>query len=346
VNSFWILDFGFSIWRVNDRNVSLALFALRAAIWALLVVCGVVAEAQQPKAHRIGVLLSGSSASNASRIAAFRQGLRELGYIEMQNVVIDYRFAEGKLDRFPIVAAELIRLKPDVLVTSGGPGIQALLKATANIPIVMAAIGDAVASGFVKSLAQPGGMVTGLSFQETDVSTKRLEILKQAIPAVTRAAVLRLSSSGKQSVAAILAAAQNLQLKTQVIEVTGSPEFEGAFRAARKGDAEAIMIMASAIFYAHRKELVDLTTKYRWPGIYENKEFVEAGGLMSYGANLDDLFRRAATYVDKILKGAKPPELPVEQATKFELVINLRAAKQIGLTIPPNVLARADRVIR
>ena len=324
----------------NPKRVAYSLVAL------FLAICGDIAEAQQPKAPRIGVLLSGSSLSNASRIASFQQGLRELGYTEDQNVLVDYRFAEGKVDRFSLLAAELIRLKPDVLVTSGSPGTQALMKATNNIPIVMAAIGDAVGSGFVKSLAQPGGMVTGLSFQETDVSTKRLEILKQTLPAVIRVAVLRHRRSGQQTLTAILAAAQNLQFKIQVLEVQGATEFESAFRAAKKGNAEAIKIMASAIFYAYRKELVELSTKHRWPGIYENKEFVEAGGLMSYGANLDDLFRRAATYVDKILKGTKPAELPVEQPTKFELVINLKTAKQIGLTIPPNVLARADRVIR
>jgi len=312
----------------------------------LLVIWGVAAEAQQTKTQRIGVLLSGSSSSNASRIASFQHGLRELGYTEHQNVLVDYRFAEGKVDRFSVLAAELIRLKPDVLVTSGSPGTQALMKATNDIPIVMAAIGDAVGSGFVKSLAQPGGMVTGLSFQETDVSTKRLEIFKQTLPSVTRVAVLRHRRSGQQTLTAILAAAQNLQFKIQVLEVQGATEFESAFRAAKKGNAEAIKIMASAIFYAYRKELVELSTKHRWPGIYENKEFVEAGGLMSYGANLDDLFRRAATYVDKILKGTKPAELPVEQPTKFELVINLKTAKQIGLTIPPDVLARADKVIR
>jgi putative tryptophan/tyrosine transport system substrate-binding protein len=314
---------------------------------AVLLTTVPLAAAQQPKqTFRIGVMLSGSSSSNASRIAALGAGLRELGYLERENIIVDYRFAEGKMDRFPVLAAELVRLKPDVLVTSGSPGIRALIKATDNIPIVMAAIGDAVGSGFVKSLAQPGGNVTGLSFLDPDISTKRLEILKEVFPRVARVAVLRQRTSGKQSLEATLAAAQALKVKVQVYEVQGPHEFGSAFTAAKKGGAEAINVLASAILYAYRKELVDLTTNHRWPGMYENKEFVEVGGLLSYGANFDDLFRRAATYVDKILKGTKPSDIPVEQPTKFELIINLKTAKQIGATIPPNVLVRADRVIR
>ena len=319
-------------------------------IWLLatfFLTTACLAEAQQPKqTFRIGIMLSGSPSSNASRIAALRDGLRELGYVERENIIVDYRFAEGQMDRFPVLAAELVRLKPDVLVTSGSPGIRALMKATDKIPIVMAAIGDAVGSGFVKSLAQPGGNVTGLSFLDPDISTKRLEILKEVLPRVARVAVLRQRTSGKQSLEATLAAAQALKVKVQVFEIQGPNEFRGAFTAAKKGGAEAINVLASAILYAYRKELVDLTTKHRWPGMYENKEFVEVGGLLSYGANLDDLFRRAATYVDKILKGTKPADIPVEQPTKFEFVINLKTAKQIGLTIPPNVLARADKVIK
>jgi putative tryptophan/tyrosine transport system substrate-binding protein len=317
------------------------------ALCAMLFAPSASAEAQLPKqTFRIGIMQSGSPVSNASRIAAFRDGLRERGYVEGQNIAIDYRYAEGKIDQFPVLAAELVRLKPDVLVTSGSPGIRALTKETDNTPIVMAAIGDAVGSGFVKSLALPGGNVTGLSFLDSDISTKRLEILKETLPRVTRVAVLRHRASGERSLEATLAVAHALKLKVQVIEVQGANDFDNAFAAARKGRAEAINVLASPILYAHRKELVDLTTKHRWPGMYENKEFVEAGGLLSYGANLDDLFRRAATYVDKILKGTKPADLPVEQPRKFEFVVNLKTAKQIGLTIPPNVLARADKVIR
>jgi putative tryptophan/tyrosine transport system substrate-binding protein len=320
---------------------------LRLALGSLLFALCSSAEAQQPnRTFRIGVMLSGSPSSNASRIAALRDGLRELGYVERKNIIIDYRYAEGKIDQFPVLAAELVRLKPHLIVTSGSPGIRALMKETDDIPIVMAAIGDAVGSGFVESLAQPGGNVTGLSFLEPDVGTKRLEILKESLVRLSQVAVLRHRASGKQSLDATLAAAHSLKLKVQVFEVQGVNEFEGALISAKRAGAEALNVLASAILYAHRKELVDLAAKYRWPGVYENKEFVEAGGLLSYGANLDDLFRRAAVYVDKILKGTKPAALPVEQPTKFELVINLKTAKQIGLTIPPNVLARADRVIR
>jgi putative tryptophan/tyrosine transport system substrate-binding protein len=245
-----------------------------------------------------------------------------------------------------VLAAELVRLQPDVLVTSGSPGIKAVMKVTNKIPIVMAAIGDAVGNRFVESLAQPGGNVTGLSFLDPDISTKRLELLKEALPRVVRVTVLRHLASGKRSLEATLAASQSLKVQVQVLEIQAPSEFDGAFMAAKKSGAEAINVMASPILFAYRKELVDLSAKYRLPGMYENKEFVEAGGLLSYGANLDDLYRRAATYVDKILKGAKPADLPVEQPTKFELAISLKAAKQIGLIIPPNVLARADRVIR
>jgi putative ABC transport system substrate-binding protein len=304
-------------------------------------------EAQQPnQTARIGILQSGSSSSSMSRMAVFREGLRELGYVEGKNINIHYRYAEGKTDQFEVLAADLVRLQPDVLVTSGSPGIRALMKATDKIPIVMAAIGDAVGNRFVASLARPGGNVTGLSFLDPDISTKRLEFLKEAIPRAVRVAVLRHGASGKRSLEATLAASRPLKIQVQVFEVQAPNEIEGAFIAAKKGGAEAINVLASPILFAYRKDLVDLSAKHRLPGMYENKEFVEAGGLLSYGANLDDLYRRAATYVDKILKGAKPADLPVEQPTKFEFAINLKAAKQIGLTIPPNVLARADRVIK
>jgi putative tryptophan/tyrosine transport system substrate-binding protein len=348
LHTYIVIFKDFFLWHIHcgKRNKAMN----NKLVWLLtllLLAAPTFADAQQPKkAFRIGILQSGSPASNASRIAAFRDGLRERGYVEEQNIAIDYRYAEGKIARFPVLAAELIRLKPDVLVTSGSPGIRALMKETDNIPIVMGAIGDAVGSGFVKSLARPGGNVTGLSFLDSDISTKRLEILKETLPHVTRVFILRHRAGGKQSLEATLAVAHALKLKVQVIEVQGVNDFDAAFGAAKKGRAEAINVLASPILYAHRQELVDLASKHRWPGVYENKEFVESGGLLSYGANLDDLFRRAATYVDKILKGAKPADLPVEQPTKFEFVINLKTAKQIGVMIPPNVLARADKIIK
>jgi ABC-type uncharacterized transport system substrate-binding protein len=306
-----------------------------------------LAEGKQAnQTARIGILQSGSASSSMSRIVALREGLRELGYVEGKNIIIDYRYAEGKTDQFAVLAAELVRLKPDVLVASGSPGIIALMKATNKIAIVMAAIGDAVANRFVKSLAQPGGNVTGLSFLDPDISTKRLELLKEAMPRVVRVALLRHVTSGKQSLEATLAASRPLKVQVQILEIQATNEFEGAFRSAKKGGAEAINVLASPILFAYRKELVDLSAKHRLPGMYENKEFVEIGGLLSYGANLDDLYRRAATYVDKILKGAKPADLPVEQPMKFEFVINLKTAKQLGVTISPNVLARADKVLK
>jgi putative ABC transport system substrate-binding protein len=320
-------------------------FALSVSGILLYALC-YQAQAQPNQTARIGILQSGSSSSSMSRIAALREGLRELGYVEGKNIKIDYRYAEGQTDQFAVLAAELIRLKPDVLVTSGSPAIVALMKATTKIPIVMAAIGDAVGNRFVKSLAQPGGNVTGLSFLDPDISTKRLELLKEAIPRVVRVAVLRHVSSGKRSLEATLDASRPLKVQVHVLEIEATKEFDGAFMAAKKGGAHAINVMASPILFAYRKELVDLSAKHRLPGMYENREFVEIGGLLSYGANLDDLYRRAAAYVDKILKGTKPADIPVEQPMKFEFVINLKTAKQIGLTIPPHVLARADKVIK
>ena len=327
---------------MRERIIGLALGVSGVLLYLLCY----QAPAQPNQTARIGILQSGSSSSSMSRIVSFREGLRKLGYVEGKNIEIDYRYAEGKTDQFDVLAAELLRLKPDVLVTSGSPGVVALMKATNKTPIVMAAIGDAVGNRFVKSLAQPGGNVTGLSFLDPDISTKRLELLKEAMPRVVRVAILRHVTSGKQSLEATLAASRPLKVQLQVLEIQTPNEFDGAFVTAKKGGAEAINVMASPILFAYRKELVDLAAKQRLPGMYENKEFVESGGLLSYGANLDDLYHRAAVYVDKILKGAKPAELPVEQPTKFEFVINLKTAKQIGLTIPPNVLARADRVIR
>lgn len=304
-------------------------------------------HAQQPaKIPRIGALISGSPSTHRLPVEAFRQGLRDLGYVEGQNIVIEYRYAEGRADRFPDLAAELVRLKPDVLVTAGLPGVRALRNATTTIPIVMAAIADAVGSGFVQSLARPGGNITGLSFLATELSVKRLELLKEALPRASHVAVLWHPASVKASLDATLAASKPLGLKIQVLEVQSPSEFDSALASAKKGGVEAINVLPSPILLTHRKPLVELAAKHRLPGIYEFREFVEDGGLMSYSASISDLYRRAAAYVDKILKGAKPADLPVEQPTRFEMVINLKTAKALGLTIPQSILLRADQVIQ
>jgi putative ABC transport system substrate-binding protein len=316
----------------------------------VLVVGGAVATAQQPtKVPRIGYLAGPSLSANAARIEAFRQGLRELGYVEGKNIVIDWRSAEGKLDRIPALADELVRLKVDVIVTDGPAPTRAAKEATSTIPIVMAQDSDPVANGFVASLARPGGNITGLSTLRPELSGKQLELLKEIVPKLSRVAVLGTSTQqgNAQVLKEIELTAGALKVKLQYLDVLDPKDIETAFRAAGKGRAEAVlMLVAARVAAAHRTEIVELAVKNRLPVIYGGRAFVEAGGLVSYGVNINDLARRAATYVDKILKGAKPADLPVEQPIKFEFIINLKAAKQIGLTIPPNVLARADKVIK
>ena len=315
-----------------------------------LAACGAVAQAQQQnKAPRIGYLGGISPSSPPARIEAFRQGLRELGYVESKNIVIEWRHHAGKLDRLPALAAELVRLKVDIIVTNGPPAARAAKEATNTIPIVMMQVGDPVGSGFVASLARPGGNITGLSSLAPELSGKRLELLKEIVPKLSRVAVFGTSTSpdNAQSLREVELAAGALKVQLQYLDVLGPKDIETAFRAASKGRAEAVLMMvAGAVATAHRTRIVELAIKNRLPVIYRARASVEAGGLMSYGVNTTDLDRRAATYVDKILKGAKPADLPVEQPKKFEFIINLKAAKQIGLTIPPNVLARADKVIR
>ena len=299
-----------------------------------------LAEAQQPmKVYRIGYLAAGEPSVNQG----FKQGLRELNYIEGKNIVIEPRFAEGKLDRLPDLAAELVRLKVDVIVTPGGSSTRAAKGATSTIPIVMGAAGDPVADGLVTSLARPGGNITGLTNIAPDLVGKRLELLKEAMPKAVRVAVLLVHPINTQSFELVAAA---LGLKLQPVEARDSNEIDSAFEAAARGRAGALLVLRNPITTAHRKKVVDLAAKHRLPAMYEERAWVDIGGLMSYGPSFDDLYRRAATFVDKILKGAKPADLPVEQPTKFELIINLKAAKQIGVTIPPNVLARADKVIK
>jgi len=326
---------------------------LCSILWALNIVffaVGSVAQAQQAKkVPRIGFLVPDSQSAASIRTEAFRQGLHEVGYAEGQNIVIEYRFAEGKIDRFPELAAELARLKVDIIVAGGGNGItRAAQHATNTIPIVMTNVLDPVGSGFIASLARPGGNITGLTAISSDLAGKRLELVKETFPKASRIAVL-LDPGDPSKVAElkeVQAAAHSLGIKLQPIEVRSPTDFESAFKSGMREHARALLVLQSAVTNTHRKRIAELATNNRLPTMWGESGLLDAGGLMSYGPNYAGLFRRAATYVDKILKGAKPADLPVEQPTKFEFIINLKTAKQIGLTIPPNVLARADRVIK
>ena len=307
------------------------------------------AEAQQPVSiPRIGFVSNTTPSAVAARMEAFRLGLRELGYVEGKNIVIEYRHSEGKPDRLAALVAELVRLKVDTIVTSGPSVTRAAKKTTSTIPIVFAQEGDPVGSGLVASLARPGGNVTGLSTFSPELHGKRLEILKEVLPNLARVAVL--GTSTVEGHALFLKeqepAARALRVQLQYLDLLNSKDIEIAFRNANKGRADALLLLSGPVLNAHLRQVVDLAAKSRLPAMYNFPEFVEAGGLMTYGVNNADMARRSATYVDKILKGAKPADIPVEQPKKFEFIINLKAAKQIGLTIPPNVLARADRVIR
>jgi len=315
----------------------------------VLVVTGAVTQAQQAKKiPRIGYLVSGTRSSEAAREDAFRQGLRELGYIDGQNITIEYRYADEKFDRLPSLAAELVRLPVDVIVTAGNQAISAVKQATATIPIVMAASGDALRSGFIASLARPGGSVTGLTLQSPELSGKRLELLVEVVPKLFLVAVLLKSGNPLHAFVRkeTQDAAQALKVKLQSVNVREPEELENAFGIMTRNRAGALVVPLEPMFNNQRVRIVNLAAKNRLPAMYGERLFVESGGLMAYGASWLTTYRRAATYVDKILKGAKPADLPVEQPTKFELVINLKTAKQIGLAIPESVLYRADKVIR
>ena len=279
---------------------------------------------------------------------AFQQGLRELGYVEGQNIVIESRWAKGDAGRLPQFAAELVRLKPGLIVTSGSTATRAAKDATITIPIVMTQDPDPVGNGFVTSLARPGGNITGLSNLNRELSGKRLDLLKEIIPKLSRMAVFGTAAfpGNAQELNEVKTAADAVGVKLQNLNIVNSEDINSGFQAAIKERADAVLVLPGPVFNAQRQQLATLAAKNRLPATYNSPEYVEAGGLMSYGASITDSYRRAAAYVEKILKGAKPADLPVEQATKFELVINLKTAKQIGLTIPPNVLARADKVIR
>jgi putative tryptophan/tyrosine transport system substrate-binding protein len=317
---------------------------IRLALGAMLLALSFPAEAQQSKkVPRIGFL---SGAHVEPFREAFRQGLHELGYVEGQNIVIEWRHADGKVEGLPALAAELVRVKVDVIVTGGTPALLAAKDATRTIPIVLC-IGDPVGEGFVASLARPGGNITGLSAISTDLSGKRLELLKETFPRLSRAGVLW--DAADQSAAANFketeALARALGVQVQSLEVRRPEDFESAFKAATGGRVQGLIVLRGLIITRHRTRIVALAAKNRLPAMYGDSRWVEAGGLMYYGPNINDLFRRAATYVDKILKGAKPADLPVEQPTKFELVINLKTAKALGVKIPAQLLMEADKVI-
>jgi len=320
-------------------------------VWLLstVLLTTAFAEAQQSKKIPRVVFLSVQSPSFLSaRFDAFRHGMRELGYTEGKNVVIEYLHADGNQDRLPGVMAEIIRRQTDVLVTGGSQATRAAKEGTATIPIVMAQDNDPLGAGFVASLARPGGNVTGLANLTAELSGKQLELLKEILPKLSRLAVFsdETEPGNPRSLKETETAAKGFGVQVFYMDVQAQRDIDPAFRAATNKRAEALLVMPSPAMNQRRKEIVGLAVKSRLPVIYPRAEYVEDGGLMMYGVNTNDLFRRAAIFVDKILKGAKPADLPVEQPTKFDLLFNLKAAKQIGLTIPPNVLARANRVIR
>ena len=323
--------------------------ALVLALSLGILVAPLAARAQPPaKVSRIGVLFSGSASSAAHLAEAFRQGLSAAGYEDGRSIFIEFRYAGGKLDRLPDLVAELVRLKVDIIVATTTPPALAAQKATATIPIITVAVGDPVASGLVASLGRPGGNITGLTFLPgPEIVGKYLELLKEAVPKVSRVAVLW--NPGTQVHPLLLKEAEGparvLKLVLRPLEARGPGEIEGVFEKAAREGATALVVLPDPVFFSERARIAALAEKSRMPVMYSMREHVDAGGLMAYGANARDLFRRAATYVDKILKGAKPADLPVERPTKFDLVINMKTAKALGLTIPPSILVRADQLI-
>jgi ABC-type uncharacterized transport system substrate-binding protein len=325
------------------RLIGLVILALSLTLAPLAV------EAQQPGTGvpQVGILFPNPLSATSHLLEAFRQGLRELGYVEGQNIALEFRSAEGREERLPDLAAELVRLKVAVILTGTGPGIRAAKRATQTIPVVMGNGGDPVAGGFVVSLARPGGNITGLTNMYAELIGKRLELLKEVVPKTSRVAVLLNADNAP----AVLfrdqeVAARTLGIRFQILEVRGpTPDLVNAFQAATREGAGALIVLDDPLTFSHRTQIVRHAAESRLPASYGFREFVEAGGLMAYGASIPHMYRRAATYVDKILNGAKPGDLPVEQPTKFELVINLKTAKALGLTIPPSVLGRADQII-
>ena len=315
---------------------------------ALGVLAVPLAAGGQPpgKVPRVGILRAGILPAGDLFMEPFRQGLRDLGYVEGQNILLEFRSAEGKPERFPALAADLVRSKVDIIVASGTAGIRAARKASTTIPIIMAVHGNPVEVGFVNSLARPGGNITGLSFMNPELSAKRVELLKELVPKLRRVVALWDPTTLRLNADVTSRAAQSLGLELEVIEARGRADFASAFAAARRQRAGAVIPLASPVFVSERRVLVDLAARHRLPAVYETREFVDEGGLVSYGAHYPDLFRRAAVYVDKILKGAKPADLPVEQPMRFELVINLKTAKTLGVTFPQSIFIRTDQVIQ
>jgi len=324
-----------------------------AVVLALSVLLAPLAgEAQESgKKPRVGVLLTPSESDSHASVEALRQGLREHGYVEGRNIIVHYRHGDGNFDRLPQLAADLVGLGVDVIVTSGTPPTRAALNATRTIPIVMTVVGDPIAAGFIASFARPGGQVTGLTQLSTELDGKRLALLKEALPKVSRLAVLFDPSASAQGVSSALrdtrTVAGALGIDLLPLQLRGpDPDLESAFRTATREHAGALLVVAGPVQERHRKRIVDLAAKNRLPAMYAQRGYADVGGLMAYAVSLPDLTRRAATYVDKILKGAKPADLPVEQPMKFELVINLKTAKALGLTIPQSVLVRADEILQ
>ena len=331
------------LFRANLKSAGIFAFVVASAM------CGAVTQAQQLKnIPRIGYVSSSGDVDNPGPlVAAFRQGLRDLGYIEGKTILVEYRYTWGKDDRNSIHVGELVQLKVDVLILGTLPSIRAAKQATKTIPIVMVTSQDPVATGLVDSLARPGGNITGLTRLTRELSGKRLELLKEAVPGMSRVGVLLSAGQTIDDFKPYEAPAQALKIQLQLIKIRElNPDFEAAFQAAAEGRASAVITVSGGLFNRHIKQIAELAIKNRLPSMHESGQYVEAGGLMSYSANEADQYRRAAIYVDKILKGTKPADLPVEQPIKFELVINLNTAKQIGFTTPPNLLVRADRVIR
>ena len=322
---------------------------MRLTLCAMLFALCFSAEAQQPgKVPRIGFLGNSTAALEANLIGPFREGLRDLGYIEGKNISIEYRWAEGKYERFPDLIAELIALKVDVVVIAGTPATQAYQKARTSIPLVVVAVGDPVGTGIVASLNRPGGNITGLTSISPELEGKRIELLREVIPKLSHIAVLWNPKNAYHAIEnkQVEAAAAALRMKVLYLGVETHEQLDNAFAQIVKERPGALLVLADRVFLHNRVLIMDFAAKHRLPGVYAYVELVEAGGLMSYGPNYADMHRRAATYVDKILKGTKPADLPVEAPIKFELVINLKAAKRIGVTVPPSVLYRADRVIK